>query len=418
MDLISSVVIPTPALCISSDERQILRDLAGCVADLATRQIEVEKRQLWIDHNALRSTRPVIFCDPENSWHEIIPQSSLECEGELAREWEWSLRREIWWGTQMNDDRTISANFNISHVHTDWDWGAREIKIGGGNGGSYVWESPIKSETDLNKLHSPILRIDFATTDRLFELAKETFGDLLTVRIKTSWWWTLGMTWTLANLRGLEQIMLDMIDNPELIHCLMKHLSEGTLDLISELEKAGLLYPNTDGSYVGSGGLGWNDELTTSTPTQLVNMWGFAESQETTSVSPRMFAEFIFPYQLPILEKFGLNCYGCCEPLDKRWHVIKQIPRLRRVSMSPWANYEQMAEQLGTDYIFSMKPNPADLAMDTFDEDHLRSVIRRDLMATRNCCLEVIMKDNHTIRNDPRRVIRWVQLVREESDKL
>jgi hypothetical protein len=150
----------------------------------------------------------------------------------------------------------------------------------------------------------------------------------------------------------------------------------------------------------------------------LQNLWGFAESQETTTISPRMFNEFIFSYQLPLLEKFGLNCYGCCEPLDKRWHIVKQIPRLRRVSISPWANYEKMAEQLGTDYIFSMKPNPADLAMETFDENHLRAVIRRDLLATRNCRVEVVMKDNHTIRNDPRRVMRWVQLVREESEKL
>jgi hypothetical protein len=64
-----------------------------------------------------------------------------------------------------------------------------------------------------------------------------------------------------------------------------------------------------------------------------------------------------------------------------------------------------------------MKPNPADLAMETFDEDHLRAVIRRDLVATRSCRVEVVMKDNHTIRNDPRRVVRWVEMVREESDK-
>jgi hypothetical protein len=441
MPLISdSKLLPSQPTILDAD-REILRALAGQVTELAARPIEAEKRQLWIDHNALRPTRPVIFCDPENSWHEIIPQNALQCESDLARSWEWSLRREIWWATQMNDDRTTSATFDISHVRTEWDWGVHETKIGGQDGGSYVWDSPIKNEADLAKLHHPTLQIDFAATDRLAKLANETFGDLLPVRVKISWWWTLGMTWTLANLRGLEQIMLDMIDTPDLIHRLMKHLSDGTLALISELEEKGLLYTNADGAYVGSGGLGWSDEIPlTPNPSpkgggefppspfgrgaggegfvRLQNMWGFAESQETTTISPRMFAEFIFPYQLPLLEKFGLNCYGCCEPLDKRWHIVKQIPRLRRVSMSPWANYEKMAEQLGTDYIFSMKPNPADLAMETFDEEYLRSVIHRDLVATRNCRVEVIMKDNHTIRNDPRRVIRWVRLMREEIEKI
>ncbi len=108
-----------------------------------------------------------------------------------------------------------------------------------------------------------------------------------------------------------------------------------------------------------------------------MDMWGFGESQETVGVSPAMFAEFIFPYQLPILERFGLNCYGCCEPLDKRWHIVQRIPRLRRVSVSAWANLPRMAEMLGDRYIFSWKPAPADLAMDSFDEDaHPRRAAR------------------------------------------
>jgi hypothetical protein len=147
-------------------------------------------------------------------------------------------------------------------------------------------------------------------------------------------------------------------------------------------------------------------------------MWGFSESQETVGVSPQMFAEFVFPYQLPILERFGLNCYGCCEPLDKRWHIVQQIPNLRRVSVSPWADLARMAEMLGDRYIYSMKPRPTDLAMDGFDEDRIRAELREALRVTRDCRVEVIMKDNHTIRNDPRRVIRWVQIAREEAEAL
>jgi hypothetical protein len=131
-----------------------------------------------------------------------------------------------------------------------------------------------------------------------------------------------------------------------------------------------------------------------------------------------MFAEFIFPYQLPIQERFGLNCYGCCEPLDKRWHTVKEIPNLRRVSISPWADIANMAEMLGYQYIFSMKPSPTDLAMSNFDEELIRSKLRDSLDKTRECRVEVIMKDNHTIGNDPQRVIRWVGIAREEAEAL
>ena len=81
---------------------------------------------------------------------------------------------------------------------------------------------------------------------------------------------------------------------------------------------------------------------------RLKDMWGFCESQETVSVDPELFAEFVLPYQMPILERFGLNCYGCCEGLDSRWDYIRHIPNLRRVSVSPWADEAKMAEQLGS----------------------------------------------------------------------
>ncbi|MGQ9502786.1 MAG: hypothetical protein ACUVSF_07750 [Anaerolineae bacterium] len=407
---------------ISPTERQVLRRLAGQVAELAARPIEEEKRRLWYAHNSLQPTRPVIFCDPENGWNEIIRPTDLECEGVIGRWWEMRLRKEIFWGTQMGDDYTIMPYFDTPHVHTGGleDWGLKERVIGGEHGGSYVWEAPIRSVEDIQGLRMPQVQIDWPATQRLAEMAHDIFGDLLTVRIRTNWWWTLGMTMKLAHLRGLQQIMLDMVDNPELIHTLMSILRNGTLRLLEYLEREGLLSLNNDGSYVGSGGLGWCTELPQPDfdgRVRMCDMWGFAESQETVGVSPAMFAEFIFPYQLSILERFGLNCYGCCEPLDKRWHVVQRIPRLRRVSVSPWANVADMAEKLGDRYIFSWKPSPTDLAM-PFDEGRIRAKIREVFRLTRNCRVEAIMKDNHTLGGDPTRAINWCRVAREEAEQV
>ena len=90
-----------------------------------------------------------------------------------------------------------------------------------------------------------------------------------------------------------------------------------------------------------------------------------------------MFAEFVYPYQRPLMERFGLNCYGCCEPLDLRWHVVKDTPGLRRVSVSPWANVEAMAQNLQDRFVFSYKPQPADLATGIMHEDRIRAGLRR-----------------------------------------
>src|SRR5690349_18164919 len=91
------------ALTISAVDRPILQQLARQVAALAARPIEEEKRQLWLRHNALQPTRPLVFCDPENGWHEIFPAARLACQGELARLWEFVLRKEIFWGTELQD---------------------------------------------------------------------------------------------------------------------------------------------------------------------------------------------------------------------------------------------------------------------------------------------------------------------------
>lgn len=329
------------------------------------------------------------------------------------------LRKEIFWGSKMKDDYTIQPCFDIPYIHNEIGWGLKEIRIGGEDGRAYTWKSPIKTEQDVEKLHYPEIKVNYEATERLIEVAGQVLGDLLTTRTKTLWWWSLGMTRLLAELRGLQQIMYDMYDDPDLIHRIITILRDGTMAMLDSLEAKGLLGSNRDGTYVGSGGLGWTNELSADPDgkARCANMWGFAESQETVGVSPEMFTEFVFPYQLPILERFGLNCYGCCEPLDKRWHIVKQFPNLRRVSVSPWADKRYMAEQLEDKYIYSLKPNPIDLAMSSFDEDQIRSGIREALEITQNCRVEIIMKDNHTIKNDPQRVIRWVQIVREEIER-
>ena len=403
---------------IDKRDGETIRSLAADIAELASRPIEQEKRDRWLHHNDLKTGRPLVFCDPENAWHEIIPDSSLECSGELARRWEFLLRKELFWGTQMHDDRVIQPFFDVPHIFRCTGWGVDVQHLGGEDGGAYRWESPVQSAADIDSLHAPEIAVEEEATQRVLALAHELFDGVLSVRLRTKWWWSLGLTWNLAAWRGLQQLMFDMVDQPDTIHRLMSVLRDGTMSLLDSLESRGLLAPNNDGSYVGSGGFGWTTELPQfdeENSVRCADMWGFAESQETVGISPEMFEEFIFPYQNTLLERFGLNCYGCCEPLDNRWHIVKRLPRLRRISVSPWANRAYMAEMLGDRYVYSLKPNPADLAMPEFDGDHIRSVLRKDLLAARGCRVEIIMKDTHTIRNDPSRVTQWVQIALEEA---
>jgi hypothetical protein len=404
---------------ISHKDKEVLRGLAGQLAEYASRTIESEKRELWRKHNDLEQTRPLVFCDPENGWNEIFPESEFVCEGSLALRWEMVLRKDIFWAEQMKDDKVIEPFFMIGYTYTEDDWGL-EWKQRGGGGGAYTWDTGIKDEKDIKKLHNPVFSVDYETTHDTAALARETFGDLLDIRLEGVWWWSFGMTVDLALWLGMEQMMLYMMDRPDLIKRLMGILRDGYLHRLDYLEENNLLSTNTD-RYVGSGGFGYTSELPSpekDKPVTPKHMWGFCESQETIGVSPEMFGEFIFPYQLPFLEKFGLNCYGCCEPVDMRWSIIKQSPNLRRVSVSPWTDLERMTSYLGDKYVISWKPSPAELALPAINEKEIRDEIRRALEITRGCHLEILMKDNHTIGNNPQNVIRWVEIVREEIDRV
>ena len=406
---------------ISDLDQQILRTLAERVALLARRPIEIEKKDLWYDHNALKSARPVLSCEPENSWNEIFPANRLHCTGELARDWEMHLRRELFWGEQLLDDRVINPYFPVPYIYEQSDWGLSENRVGGSDGTAYTWSPAITDFNQVEQLKAITVQIDPTASDRLLSLASEVFGNILPARRHMIWLWTQGMTQELTLLRGMEGMMLDMVDSPQQVHRLMQFLQKALLAKIDFLEQNRLLILNNDGTYVGSGGFGWSHDLPQPDYTDMVrtkDLWGFAESQETVGISPRMFAEFILPYQVPILERFGLNCYGCCEPLEKRWKYVREIPRLRRVSVSPFADLRQMTNLLGDQYVLSIKPNPADLALDEFDEAHIRGVIREILHITRGCHVELILKDTHTIRGDASRVIRWVRIAREEIGAL
>jgi len=100
-------------------------------------------------------------------------------------------------------------------------------------------------------------------------------------------------------------------------------------------------------------------------------------------VSPDQFAEFVAPYQLPLQERFGLNCYGCCEPLESRWHIVKKIPACAGVSVSPWADQEKMAGMLAGTMCIPASPRRPRLPFRHMDEDVARSDLRRTLEITR-----------------------------------
>jgi len=146
-------------------------------------------------------------------------------------------------------------------------------------------------------------------------------------------------------------------------------------------------------------------------------LWVFCASQETTEVSPAMWNEFILQYQLLIIAPYGLVAYGCCEDLTRKISYLRQIPNLRRIAVTPRANVRRSAEQIQRDYVFSYRPNPAEMVCCGFDPEHIRKVIQQAMEDAKGCCVDITLKDVQTVQGQTERLAEWVKVVRSVADE-
>jgi hypothetical protein len=401
---------------------EILRGLLVRKREMAQDPVMAERRRLWLCHAALDGERPMILAETGGVLDELVPLTTLRCQAPWAREMERSLRELIFRYERVCDDYVVEPWIQYGWTVSIGEFGvAPELVRGANEGklGSYTWDAPIKDlDADFGKLRFRELSVDRERTAAWGAFLEAHFGDILPVRLRAGYWWTAGLTWSAINLIGLEGLMMAMYDNPKGLHRLMAFLRDDFLRLLDWFEAEDLLSLNNENDYVGSGSQGWTDELPhpdfrSDQPVRIRDLWGLSESQETVGISPRMFETFIFPYQLPVISRFGLSYYGCCEPVNNRWHVIERIPNLRRVSVSPWCDEAFMAKALGNDAIYCRKPNPAQISTGRFDEDAIREDIRTTLRAAGDCTVEFAMKDVHTLHDEPWRLGRWVALARE-----
>lgn len=404
-------------MTVNGKDRTLLRDLAKQVAEVARLPIMAERREMWKRHNRLMRVRPMILIFPEGSWQELLPEDALQCEGDAARRMERTLRMRLYTHAHFQDDTVIENEWAVHKVVRNTGWGlAPKYRPSTTERGAWGFDPVILEPEDLKKLRFPEIHYDEGATQKSLEAAQALFGDVLDVKLRGVNRISFHPAHLYCDLRGLDQVMWDMYDNPGMLHDAMAFLEEGNRGIIRQYEELNLLDLNNDGTYHSSGGVGYTDELPGADydpeRVRTCDIWASAEAQEMAQVSPDMHEEFFTQYERRLLQPFGLNGYGCCEDLTHKLDHVLKIPNIRRISISPWADVEACAEKLDGNCIFSWKPNPAHL-VGGFEEDRLRDTIRHTLDATRNCVIEMILKDTHTCEYRPERFDRWTAIARE-----
>jgi len=398
-----------------------LRDLGKRVAEAASLPEQDEKAALWRQVNRLRAGRPpVLVWIGNNAWTEI-PEDRLVTGSELSQSYERDLRRRLFHAKYVNDDRVITDNVPVPLVMRHSGWGVdAKFTAPAEAGGAKCYEGVLRTFKDLDRITPPVVTVDWEATNRQLDAVREIFDGILQVEINTHWGNNYGFAPmdTLAIWRGFERLFTDLTDNPDFVHEVMARITAGETGVLEQLEAQGALHLNNGrGEWVGTGGLGETDELPApgfDGQVRLRDVWGTCAAQIFAPVSPAMHEEFCLRYERPLLERFGLACYGCCEPLDKKLGILKSIRNLRRVSISPWADVAVAAEGLRDEYIFSWKPNPAVISGQAWDPAATRRRLREFLQITQGCIREIILKDIETVRGEPKRLADWLQIAREE----
>jgi len=413
---------------VSASDREILRQVAEQKMRVADDPVNRARRAAWLALDAGTGGRPMILAESgvRDQDRPFDDARDLRCTGAWARGVESQLRYDVLRFERLKDDHVVEPWFNLNWNVSTSGYGVTKTTHATDNDGHLAacnWEPALADlDADFGKLTPRTFQVDREATHAYRAAVDAVIGDICPTRLRGSFFWTMGMTIVAIDLIGLENLMLTMYDNPAGLHRLMAFLRDDHLAYARWLEREGLLSLNNENDYIGSGSEGHSRDLPQADwkpgdPVRLRDCWVLSESQETVGVGPDLFEEFIFPYQLAVAREFGKCYYGCCEPVNNRWHVLKRLPNLARVSVSPWADQAFMAGACGREVVFSRKPNPTQISTSIFDERAIRADLCETLQQAKGCRLEIVMKDVHTLHNEPGRLARWVELAREECAK-
>ena len=428
-------------MSVSKKDREILRELASLLAEIGTLPVQQEKIKLWKALNGLKPIRPMVIVD-EPPWHEIDVDGdlALQTEDALCRYFEIKLRRILYAWKHMPVDMVVEPVVDVPIAIRGIDYGSGPSHTRGYLGPdksektvatdshskvvSHQYFDQLATEEDLEKIVSPTIVVDEERTARVEEKAHEIFDGVIAVEMQG--YFLDFQPWdAISEWRGVQPILLDLADRPEFMHQIMSRYTDAYLSMLDQMEEQGLLgsnrLPLTFGQRVVQCSPDYTDELPADgfdpvrpRPRHSArDCWTRGAAQIFGGVSPAMHQEFELDYAARWYSRFGLAYYGCCEELHDRIDLLrKTIPNLRKISMSPTVDVEKGAEQIGRDFVFSRKPNPAVFVTDGWEPDAIEREIREtlEICDRHGCPVEIIMKDISTVRYKPQRLWEWADI--------
>ncbi len=237
-------------MIVCSKERDYLRNLAQQVAEIAASPENEQIKKRWRDVNGLRKPdRAPVYCRPMGCWEELIPPESFFCSDSWLRDVEFYLKRVIV-KHEIGDDDPVDAYYPVD-AKFDCDppniWGVDIIHERPAEAeGAWAYNPPLKTESDFEKLRIPRFTYNKVRTEEEMSRINDLFGDILPPKMECGPPISSIIGTHVANLRGLTEMMMDMIAEPELIHRLTAYVRDCVLESMKQIEETGLLTPNNN----------------------------------------------------------------------------------------------------------------------------------------------------------------------------
>ena len=406
---------------MSHDER-ILRELVRQYREIAFSDKNLRKIEMHKALNDLKMIRPVLLID-ELPWHELNNDGELTllCQDPLLRETESYLRQMLYRYRHIPGDMVLPPELKVSKIiHTTGIGISVKENIRSTDSMnrivSHQFIDQMADESCIERFHNEKITYDKEESERRWEMMANMVGDLLPVRLVGSPWCFDTLWDDVATLHGVGQTLMDLLDRPEYMHAVAEKLTNIFLDKVRQYEELDLFEGGQDTVHCTSA---YTSELPSrdfdGAHYKARDVWGRGAAQIFVSVSPAMREEFDIPYMCRAMEPFGLVYYGCCEPLHNQIDIISKIPHLRKITVTPWADYDIAAERIGKEYVYSAKASAASVALKTVDEGVLRAELKKitDACYRNSCNFELVLKDVSTVSYHPENLQLWEKIARE-----
>lgn len=408
---------------ISAKDRQTLRRLAERYSEIAHLEVQQERIGRYYQTNALAAVRPVVLIS-EVPWGEIRDEALVNtCSAELG--WlETRLRCALYQWDHFQVDLVIPPVFEVGKQIRSSGIGLaiEEVQIKGDTGAyiaAHEYHDVLQTDEDLERLHPPEITYDREGTEQAVAVAEEGFAGLMPVKavggqLQYSIWDQI------SQYRGVQSLLYDLAVRPEFSHRIARRFTDIAAATFRQYRDLDLLYPSP---FLLHCTAACSRELPASDfagKVRYQDVWGRCAAQIFGAVSPEMHDEFDLTYNQELFGECGLLYYGCCEPMDSKIAILRRRFRnLRKISVTPWADPERAAGEIGRDYVLAAKPNPAFVSSPTFDPIPVEKEITAYLEACRRhgTTCEFVLKDISTIANRSENLTQWAATVKAVIDR-